>query len=70
MDQNIYIVFITILSLISTLLTLLIRTIYKSKCSHIKCCCIEIDRNVDLEKSIDVKRQNTELELSVDNIKR
>lgn len=63
MDQNIYIVFITILSVVSTLLTLLIRTIYKSKCSHIKCFCIEIDRNVDLEKSIDMKRQPTEIEL-------
>ncbi len=70
MDQNIYIVFITILSVVSTLLTLLIRTIYKSKCSHVKCCCIEIDRNVDLEKSIDIKRQATDLELSVSNIKK
>jgi hypothetical protein len=63
MDQNIYIIFITILSVVSTLLTLLIRTIYKSKCSHIKCCCLEIDRNVDLEKSIDMKKQDTELEI-------
>lgn len=27
--------------------------LYKSKCTHIKCCCIEIDRDVAGEEKID-----------------
>ena len=27
--------------------------LYKSKCTHIKCCCIEIDRDVHGEEKID-----------------
>jgi len=30
-----------------------IALIYKSKCSHVKCCGLDIERNVDVEEQID-----------------
>jgi recombinational DNA repair protein RecT len=44
---------LTIISIISasfTFIIILIKTAYKSKCSKIKCCCIEISRDVRTEE--------------------
>jgi recombinational DNA repair protein RecT len=41
---------ISILSASFTFIIILIKTAYKSKCSKIKCCCIEITRDVKIEE--------------------
>ena len=41
---------ISILSASFTFIIILIKTAYKSKCSKIKCCCIEISRDVNIEQ--------------------
>jgi hypothetical protein len=49
---------ISILSASFTFIIILIKTAYKSKCSKIKCCCIEISRDVNTEEKeheIDIK---------------
>jgi hypothetical protein len=35
------------------LVALIIRTIYKSKCTKIECCCLRIERNVRAENTHD-----------------
>ena len=41
---------ISILSASFTFIIILIKTAYKSKCSKIKCCCIEISRDTKTEE--------------------
>ena len=48
---------LTIISIISasfTFIIILIKTAYKSKCSKIKCCCIEISRDIKTEEKEDM----------------
>ena len=35
---------------------------YRSKCSKVKVCCIEIERNVEIEEEIDMSKKNDEEE--------
>ena len=35
----------------------IIKMCYKSKCSHVRCCGLEIDRNVDDETKLDTQRR-------------
>jgi hypothetical protein len=37
----------------STILLAVIAILYKSKCSHVKCCGLDIERNVEIEEDID-----------------
>jgi hypothetical protein len=37
----------------SGILLACIALLYKSKCSHIKCCGMDIERNVNLEEELD-----------------
>jgi hypothetical protein len=51
--------YITLLTTASATLLVIVRWCYRSKCSHIKCCGIEIDRNVEEEEKIDIERQDS-----------
>ena len=61
---------LTIISIISasfTFIIILIKTAYKSKCDTVKCCCIEIHRNINKEieetkYNIDHNIKDTDLE--------
>jgi hypothetical protein len=35
---------------------------YRSKCTKVKICCIEIERNVEIEEEIDMSKKNDEEE--------
>jgi hypothetical protein len=37
----------------STIILAILAILYKSKCSHIKCCGCDIERNVQVEEEID-----------------
>ncbi len=49
--------YISILTIFCGSLGLLIRYSYKSKCSKFKCCCIEIERDIEAEKEEDLTLQ-------------
>jgi hypothetical protein len=36
----------------------LTHAVYKSKCRHVLCCCLEIDRDTDLEVEIEEMKMN------------
>jgi recombinational DNA repair protein RecT len=60
---------LTIISIISasfTFIIILIKTAYKSKCSKIKCCCIEISR--DVNKEIEETKYNIDHNIKDDDI--
>ena len=53
-ENNLYI--IIIVSGVSVV-SLIVKLLYKSKCTHIECCCIKIDR--DVESELKVKESQT-----------
>ena len=44
--------------------SLIVKLLYKSKCTHIKCGCIEIDRDIESEM-----KQSQTIDFNNDNIK-
>ena len=53
-ENNLYIIIIVGgVSVVS----LIVKLLYKSKCTHIECCCIKIDR--DVEGELKVKESQT-----------
>jgi hypothetical protein len=51
--------YITLLTTASATLLVIVRWMYRSKCSHIKFCGVEIERNVVEEEKIDIERQDS-----------
>ena len=60
-DNNLYIIIIVGgVSVVS----LIVKLLYKSKCTHIECCCIKIDRDIKNE----IKQSQT-IDFNNNNIK-
>jgi len=51
--------YITLLTTASATLLVIVRWMYRSKCSHVRFCGIEIERNVEEEEKIDIERQDS-----------
>jgi hypothetical protein len=43
----------------SGILLACIALLYKSKCSHVKCCGLDIERNVEVEEELDEMEMET-----------
>ena len=61
-ENNLYIIIIVGgVSVVS----LIVKLLYKSKCTHIECCCIKIDRDIENEmkqtQSIDFNNNNIKI---------
>jgi hypothetical protein len=62
MNQTDQIFYLAVISSGVGLITLIIKSLSKSKCDTIKCGCINIHRNVEIEKDLD------ELEMNKSNL--
>lgn len=60
--------FSLLLTSIIGLILALARMCYKSKCSVIRCCGLEIDRNVETEEKIDEIEMNRNSDKNLNNI--
>jgi hypothetical protein len=58
MDETDSIFYVFLVSGLLTFGSLSLRYCYKSKCSYIKCCGLEIQRNVSIETNNDVENSN------------
>jgi hypothetical protein len=47
--------FLSIATILTGSFGLVIRYCLRSKCEHIKCCCVEVDRRVDIEANIEME---------------
>jgi hypothetical protein len=45
-----------ILSTVSGILLAVLKLLYDSKCSHIKCFCIDIERDIKIEQEIEEEK--------------
>jgi hypothetical protein len=51
--------YITLLTTASATLLVIVRWCYRSKCSHVRFCGIEIERDILEEEKIDIERQDS-----------
>lgn len=47
-----------IVSAVCGLILAVVKLLYDSKCSHIKCCCVEIERDIQTEQKIEEEKMN------------
>jgi len=62
-ENNLYIIIIVGgVSVVS----LIVKLLYRSKCTHIECCCIKIDRDIEAELKV---RDSPTIDFNNNNIK-
>jgi hypothetical protein len=58
MNESQQIMIVSLATMIAGIIGLCIRYSYRSRCSHVRCCCLEFERDVISENEHDKQTQN------------